>query len=345
MEMEDIFYMKKVLALAKKGWGRVSPNPMVGALLVKNGKIIGTGYHKGPGKPHAEREAIKNARESVKGATLYVNLEPCCHYGRTPPCTEIIIKSGIKRVVASIKDPNPLVNGRGFEILESHGIEVVKGVLEEEAGYLNEIYLKYIQTRRPFVILKAALTLDGRLGNPELGIKKITGEKSLKWVHYLRKGVDGILVGKGTVLSDDPSLTTRLVKGKNPVRFVLDTHLSIPRSKRIFKEPGKTIVVSTEEGEGVWKVGRDKKGRVNLHEFLELAGKNGITSLLVEGGSEVFTSFLEENLVDKLYLFYAPFTSGGVPFLREGVLRHFRIRKIRKMGEDIMLEAYPCSRE
>jgi len=347
--MNDEFYIKETLKLAKNGWGMVSPNPMVGAIVVKDGKIIGKGYHKGPGFPHAEVIALNKAGKSAKGAVLYVNLEPCCHYGKTPPCTEKIIESKIKMIAASIKDPNPLVNGKGFQILKDANIQVKTGLLENEAKKLNEIYLKYITKRIPFVILKAALTINGKI-TFEKG-KYLTSEKSLKYVHHIRNGVDAILVGINTVLKDNPYLNVRLEKKiKEPQKIILDSQMKLTGKENIFQTEGKIIIATGEKNykkmpADIWHFPL-KNHFVPLNKLLVKAGEKGITSIMVEGGKKVFTSFLKEKIVDKYYFFISPKISGdGIDFIeRQKLSKNIEIAQVKRIGNDIMIEGYNVHR-
>ena len=250
--MNDEYYMRKALALARKGLGSTSPNPMVGAVIVKKGEIIGKGYHRRFGSPHAEIEAIKDAEGSINGATLYVTLEPCCHTGKkTPPCLDTLLKYDLKRVVIGTIDPNPQVSGRSVKALREKGIETEVGVLEEECRKLNETYFKHIQTGMPFVTLKFAQTLDGRIATLTGDSKWISSQKSLQWAHRLRSQHDAVMVGVGTVLKDDPQLTVRLAKGRNPVRVVADSRLRTPLGAQILKEQGiaQAIIATTKRAD------------------------------------------------------------------------------------------------
>ncbi len=243
--MTDEFYIRQTLRLAAKARGMTSPNPMVGALIVKNGIIIAGDFHRKPGTPHAEVLVIEKAGENAKGATLYVSLEPCCHIEkRTPPCTRSIVNAGIKKVIIGMKDPNPKVSGRGILELQNAGIDVRSGILEDEAKRLNETYIKYITTGKPFVILKIAMTLDGKIATPEGQSKWITGEKSRKTVHRLRSRIDAIMTAIGTVKADDPQLTARIKGGKNPLRIVIDPNLEMPINANVLQLPPETIVVT-----------------------------------------------------------------------------------------------------
>jgi diaminohydroxyphosphoribosylaminopyrimidine deaminase/5-amino-6-(5-phosphoribosylamino)uracil reductase len=347
MNRLDEHFLKETFELARKGEGTVSPNPLVGACVVKEGVIIGRGYHKGVGTPHAEVEAIREAGKKAKGATLYVSLEPCAHYGNTPPCTKIIESSGISRVVAPIKDSNPLVNGKGFKYLKSKGIRIAAGILEEEAKELNSFYLKYITTKIPYVILKAALTLDGRIGDPRRGIFKITGDQSHKEVHHQRSKVDALLVGVGTVLIDNPRLTVRLGKSaKQPYKIIIDPHGQSPANARIFEEGGKVIIVTSDKrskekypNAKIW-VFKEKNDLIDVKEILKKAGEEKITSIMVEGGSETFSRFVKSGMVDRYLLFFSPsFIGKGVPFIDLPLKRVFFDTRVKKTGKDILIEA------
>lgn len=317
----DEQYMRRALHLARRGMGRVSPNPLVGAVIVRAGRIIAEGWHRKFGADHAEIDAIKRASGSVRGATMYVTLEPCCHWGKTPPCVDALIKVGIKRVVIGTLDPNPLVDGKGAQFLRDHGIEVAVGVLEQEVRALNEVYLHHIQTGFPFVTVKYAQSLDGRIATSRGASRWISSEASRKYAHRLRAQHDAIMVGIGTVLADDPQLTVRLVKGRNPLRIVLDSRLRIPLNAQVLQEEGKTLIVTTEENAqekiGVLKQGkevlvaqRDQEGRVALQSLMKQLAERGISSLLVEGGKEVITSLLKERLVNRMVVITAPLIVG-----------------------------------
>lgn len=316
----DQLYMRRVLRLAKRGEAWVSPNPMVGAVIVKGDRIIGEGYHKQFGGHHAEINAINSAAESVVGATLYVNLEPCTHYGKTPPCTDRIIESRLARVVIGTMDPNPLVSGKGIITLQRHGIETTVGVLEEECRKLNERFFTFIRTGVPFVTLKFAQTIDGRIATVSGQSQWISSEKSLRLAHRLRSTHDAVLVGIHTVIRDDPALTVRLVKGKNPLRVVLDSSLRIPLEAKVLKhqERAKTIIATTSrcdpgkreilQGMGIETllIEEDSNHRVSLKELLSTLGKQGVSSVLVEGGATIITSLLKEHLSDRVIIVTAP---------------------------------------
>jgi diaminohydroxyphosphoribosylaminopyrimidine deaminase/5-amino-6-(5-phosphoribosylamino)uracil reductase len=359
--MDDERWMKRALRLAEKGRGRTSPNPMVGAVLVKDGVRVGEGYHAKAGESHAEILALRQAGEEARGAILYLNLEPCTHYGKTPPCAPHVIEAGVKRVIIGMQDPNPLVKGKGIEILRRAGLHVEVGILEEECRKLNEAFCKYILKKEPFVILKIAATLDGKIATRNGDSKWISGEASRRFVHKLRDQVDGALVGIGTVLKDDPLLTARIRGGRDPYRIVLDTRLKIPEEAKVIEtSPSKVIIAATElapedrikklEKKGVKILILDsKEGRVNLKSCLSKLGEIGMMSLMVEGGSQVNGSFLDEGLIDKLLLFLSPkligdqqalgiFAGRGVSDLQEAVA--LKEIKAKRVGEDILLEGY-----
>jgi len=351
--------MRRALKLARRALGQTSPNPLVGAVVVKNNQIVGEGYHHKAGLPHAEVEAIKAAGTKARGADLYVTLEPCNHYGRTPPCTEAILKAGIRRVFVGMRDPNPYVKGRGVEYLRSQGIEVETGILENECRDLNEVFIKYITTGLPFVSLKLAATLDGKITLGSTEDKWITNEKSRRFVHYLRDIHDAILVGINTVIKDDPLLTTRLPrkKGKDPVRIILDTHLRIPLEAKVLhlNSLSPTIIVTSfdapfEKIRALQKLGAEvlqissENGRLSLLELLKILGKKKITSLLVEGGAQVATSFFNKGLVDKVYFFYAPKIAGKDNLSLVGALnKGIFLKNIswRRFDNDILVIGYP----
>lgn len=351
--------MRMALSLARKGVGSASPNPMVGAVVVKNGKIVGKGYHKRNGEAHAEVNALDDAGSKAKGATLYLNLEPCCHFGKTPPCTDAVIKAGIKRVVAGMTDPNPKVSGKGFDILKKAAIEVSTGILEEECRRLNEGFIKRIITGRPFVILKVAASLDGKTATKNKESKWITSEASRRSVHRLRGQVDAIMTGIGTVLSDDPLLTPRVGRIKKvPLRVVVDSLLRTPASTRIAgkntlfattnKASAKAIKSLEPQGAEI-AFFKAREGKVDLFLVMDHLGKRGINSLMVEAGPELSGALLEAGLVDKVLFFYAPKIIGGVGAQGmvggEGIDRlseaiPLKEMRVKRLGEDIMIEGY-----
>jgi diaminohydroxyphosphoribosylaminopyrimidine deaminase/5-amino-6-(5-phosphoribosylamino)uracil reductase len=359
--MEDERWMKRALHLAEKGRGRTSPNPMVGAVLVKKGKMVGEGYHARAGEPHAEMVALQKAGREAHGATLYINLEPCIHYGKTPPCAPAVIESGVKSVVAGMEDPNPLVRGKGIEALKRAGLDVRLGILEEECRRLNEAFCKYIIKKEPFVILKVAATLDGKISTRNGESQWISGKASRHLVHRLRDQVDGVVVGIGTILKDDPLLTARIRGGRNPYRIVFDTRLRIPENAKVINiHPARTIIATTELGpwEKVEELERKgvqvlvfgtKDGRVDAKSCLSRLGELGMMCLLVEGGGKISGAFLDDRLIDKILIFLSPkligdplapgiFGGQGVTHLKEAV--SIKNLKIRKLGEDLLLEGY-----
>lgn len=315
----DTFFLNLTLKLAKKGVGNVAPNPQVGAVIVKNGKIIGQGYHKKFGFPHAEREALATVTELPKGATLYVNLEPCNHVGKTLPCTDTIIKAGIKKVIFCVLDPNPLVQGKGREKLEQHGIETSVGLLEEKAKKLNEAFFTFHEKKRLFIAIKFAASLDGKIATKTKDSKWITNEKARAAARELRSDYQAILVGIGTVLHDDPHLGTRIKGRRDPLRIVLDSNLKIPIASQVLRDTN-VIIVTTQKANKEKKEKLEEKGitilsfdgdTISLKDLLKELYKRDIISVLVEGGSRVLGSFVDEKLVDRVYAFYAPVIIGG----------------------------------
>ena len=304
--------------------GRVSPDPYVGAVVVKNNKIIAKGYHGEVATPHAESWALKKAGEKARGATLYVNLEPCCHYGNNPPCADLILSCGIKEVVVAMQDPNPLVNGKGIKKLRKHGVKVRVGLLEKQAKLLNEVFIKNITTSLPFVVLKEAQTLDGKIATRTGNSRWVSSVDTQKFAHSLRNVYDAILCGVNTVLLDDPKLTTRLaIKIKNPIRIILDSKARTPLNSNVLnvkeartiivvgpKAPKKKVKAIEAKGAEVLKINA-LNGKINVQMLLKKLGKMKITSVLVEGGGEVAASFLEKGLVDKAHFIFAPKIFGG----------------------------------
>jgi diaminohydroxyphosphoribosylaminopyrimidine deaminase/5-amino-6-(5-phosphoribosylamino)uracil reductase len=359
----DRNYMRLALREAKKGIGRTSPNPCVGAVVVKNGKVVGRGYHKKAGEPHAEIHALEAAGRKAKDATLYVTLEPCNHTGRTPPCTEAVLRAGISRVVIGMLDPNPGVAGGGARYLAAQGLTVSSGVLAQECSEINLPFIKHSATGRPWVIMKAGMSIDGRIAALPGQATRITGKLSLRRVHALRNEVDAILVGIGTALTDDPSLTTRLhgsASGQDALRVVLDAALRLPVSAAMLQQNSSARTwIFCARGADKKRRGRleaagaviktvpvASRGMLDLNQVLTALGQAGVTSLLVEGGSRVHGSFLESGLVDQLVLFVAPTFIGeqGVPLAtfpgRKKMKRlpRFKISKTRRYGEDVLLE-------
>lgn len=356
------YYMRRAIALARKGAGSVSPNPMVGAVIVKDGIVIGEGFHEKAGFDHAEIIAIKKAGKGCKGASLYVNLEPCCHYGKTPPCTDAIIRAGIEKVYIGMVDPNPIVSGKGIEELRKHGIHVKTGILEDSCRMLNEFFIKYITTGIPFVIIKMACSMDGRVATFTGDSRWISCEKSRIYVHKLRSSVDAIIVGVETVIRDDPELNVRLVRSKRyPMRIIVDSHLRTPLNARIFYSEGGRCIIASVYGEGekerrlsemgveVIRVDGREDGRVSIRSLLTILGKRGLNSVLIEGGPEVCWSAIEEGVVDKVMFFYSPIIIGGkgapgpiggIGFRKLEEALKLKNVKIKKMGEDFLFEGY-----
>ena len=355
----DNRYMRMALRLAEKAAGRTSPNPLVGAVLVRGGKVVATGYHRKAGGDHAEIHALLRAGLKARGATLYLNLEPCSHYGRTPPCVEALIAAGVKRVVAGMADPNPLVSGRGFRRLRQAGIQVRSGVLEPQCRALNEAFIKYITRRLPFVILKIAATLDGKIATATGNSRWVTGREARRFVHALRNRVDAVMVGVGTVIADDPQLTCRIPGGRNPVRIILDRRLRIPLKARVLHEPGKTIVVVGARasdkkikvveklGAEVWRL-PERRSRISLAAALKIAAEQELVSVMIEGGSLTAGRALSEKVVDKIAFFYAPKIVGGDGLAAVAALGVDDMRRslpvenmeVERIGQDILVTGY-----
>lgn len=350
--------------LARRGY--TAPNPMVGAVLVKDGRIVGEGYHRLAGLPHAEVEALRRAGENARGATLYVTLEPCSHWGRTPPCADALIEAGVRCVYAAMQDPNPLVAGKGFEQLRSAGVEVHVGVLETQARQLNEIFAKYHTVGMPFVTVKEALSLDGKIATRTGDSKWITDEPARRLVHRLRARHDAIMVGIGTVLKDDPLLTVRLPRLKEApprLRIIVDSSLRCPDEAQVLNtEHSPTLIATTssaspsrvqslrERGVQVEILPADAVGRVDLHALMRLLAQRGVTGVLCEGGGTLIAGLLARKLVDKVVFFYAPCLIGGrgAPTAVEGdgfalVGDSLRLDRVhwRRVGRDMMVQGYP----
>jgi diaminohydroxyphosphoribosylaminopyrimidine deaminase/5-amino-6-(5-phosphoribosylamino)uracil reductase len=355
--------MQMALALAEKGAGYVSPNPMVGAVVVKDDVVVGRGYHHALGGPHAEVNAIDDAGDRARGATIYVTLEPCNHHGRTPPCTRKILDAGIRRVVVAMKDPNPHVTGGGLAYLQARGVVVACGILQKESRRLNESFIKYVQTKRPFVILKMAATLDGCIATHTGDARWVTGAPARQLVHRLRHSMDAIMVGVGTVLADDPSLTTRLAadQGVDPTRIIVDSGLRIPETAQLLNQrsPADTWVVCGPDAEASKKNALRARGAhvlevpltsgwIDLNAMVDCLGQRGITSMLIEGGAQVAASAIREDIVDKVLFFYAPKLLGGegVPmFAGRGpeLMAHsvpLRDVEVTRVGDDILICGY-----
>jgi len=363
MKSLDEKYMRMALRLAEKAKGHTSPNPMVGAVIVKNGRIIGRGYHRKAGEPHAEAIALTNAGRSAYGATLYVTLEPCSHTNkRTPPCTPLVIQSKLKRVVIAMMDPNPHVSGGGIRTIRRSGIELVTGVLEAEARKLNEAFIKHVTTKKPFVTLKIAQTLDGKIATASGESKWITDEGARKEGRKLRGINDAILVGINTVLEDNPSLTTRIPGGRDPIRVIVDSKLRIPLNAKVLgqKSPAKTMVATLSDvpenkirrlkdvGAEVLMI-KSAHGRVDFRDLVKKLGMSGIMSVLIEGGAEVNASALKSGIVDKVVMFIAPTIMTGKDSLcsiggisPKRLSNAIRLRSVtsRFVGQDLMIEGY-----
>lgn len=352
--------MKLALKLAAKGRGYTSPNPMVGAVIIRDNRIIGQGYHECCGQNHAEVNAIDNASESVAGATLYVTLEPCCHHGKTPPCTDKIIQHKIARVVIGATDSNPLVSCRGINQLQSAGIEVKKGVLEDQCRNLNEVFFHFMETGLPFVTVKYAQTLDGRIATATGQSQWISSPSSLRFAHQLRAQHDAILVGIGTVLKDDPTLTVRRVRGRNPLRVVIDSRLAIPSGANVMQNLSRipTLIVTTKTatdplfqklaraGADLATIDPDEGSHVDLKKLLPLLAARSISSVLIEGGSQIITSALRDDLVNRLVTIIAPKIIGkGTEAIGDLKIRDLEdakrlsIRHVIKKGADILIDS------
>lgn len=362
--MKDEQYMRMALALARKGIGTTSPNPMVGAVLVKGDTIVGKGYHKRAGSAHAEINAIEDAGSNAAGSTMYINLEPCVHYGKTPPCADQVIAAEIGRVFVAMLDPNPLVNGKGVEMLRKAGIDVKVGMLENEARRLNEAFIGSMEKKRPYITMKAAVSLDGKIATKTCDSRWISNEESRRQANILRCVNDGIMVGINTVISDNPMLVPRVKNPKKiPARIILDSKLRIPLASDIVKTSDKyrTWIFTNEDsrtdketrlkacGADVIRVPKDDFGRVSVNRICQELYKRNITSVLVEGGGEVNSTFLREGLVDKVVLFYGTILIGGksalnlvggkgIDFLKDAY--RIDIATLKKLKDNIYIEGY-----
>ncbi len=359
----DLRFMRLALREARKGLGRTSPNPCVGAVVVQGDTVISRGYHKKAGTPHAEIHALHKAGEQARGATIYITLEPCNHTGRTPPCSHAVAAAGIKRVVVGMEDPNPLVRGSGSRYLQEQGVEVVSGVLEEECREVNLPFIKHITSGLPFVVMKAGISLDGKISYQQGQPGWMTGESSSRKVHGLRNSLDAILVGRETIVIDNPSLTTRLPgkHGRDPVRVILDSRLQLSLESKIFHldSPAPTILFCSQSADEekkarlramenvlVHTVECDQDGGLDLAAVLADLGKMGICSLLVEGGASVHGSFLKKGLVDRVFLFMAPLFAGssGTPLVSgfpvEDRAQALSLKNVlyRRCGNDLLVQ-------
>ncbi|MEE1374864.1 MAG: bifunctional diaminohydroxyphosphoribosylaminopyrimidine deaminase/5-amino-6-(5-phosphoribosylamino)uracil reductase RibD [Clostridia bacterium] len=363
--MAEEQFMKRAIELAKQGVGWTAPNPLVGAVVVKNGRVIGEGYHRKYGELHAERNALAACTEDPAGATLYVTLEPCCHYGKTPPCTEIIIEKKIAKVVIGSRDPNPKVAGKGARILREHGIEVVEDYMREACDALNPVFFHYITTKTPYVVLKFAMTLDGKIATRTGASKWITGEAARNHVHQLRGRYAGILAGIGTVLADDPMLNCRIDGAHQPLRIILDSQLRIPMGSRLVRsakeypllivcnestrdrEEGTSRIQKLEEaGAKVWTL-PEKNGHPDLNVLMQRLGEEKIDSVLIEGGGTVNEAALKAHIVHHVYAYIAPKIFGGedakTPVEGSGIrlpqeCANLRLAKITVLLNDMLLE-------
>jgi diaminohydroxyphosphoribosylaminopyrimidine deaminase/5-amino-6-(5-phosphoribosylamino)uracil reductase len=361
---EDERYLRECLRLAARGRGRTSPNPLVGSVVVKDGLVLATGYHRRAGLAHAEVDALGKLGGRAPGATLYVNLEPCNHHGRTAPCTDMLLESGLSRVVVGMIDPNPLVNGKGVERLRAAGIEVQTGVLEAECRRLNEGFVSVMERGRPFVTVKLAATADGRIATRTGESSWVSGEPARAWVHRLRGVSDAVVVGAETARRDNPRLTARQAHGRDPLRVVVDSRARLSPRARMLQEGDSPVVVATtaaapekrvraleRAGAEVWRL-RPRGGRVDLGALLRALAARGVLTVLCEGGATLAGALVEAGLADKLCLFYAPkILGGGVPILSgKGVARlaqAWRLTDVRwrPVGEDLLLEGYLAKSE
>ncbi len=358
--MNDKEYMRTAIRLAEQGTGWTAPNPLVGAVIVKDGKVIGQGWHEKYGQPHAERNALASCTQSPSGADIYITLEPCCHHGKQPPCVDAILKSGIRRVIIGSADPNPLVNGKGIRILREHGVKVTEHVLTEDCDRLNEIFFHYIRTKRPFVTMKYAMTMDGKTAAFTGASKWITGEAARSHVHRQRHRFTAIMTGVGTVIADDPLLTCRIPGGKNPVRIICDTHLRTPLTAQVVSTAGlvPTILATCctdrkkhlpYEQKGCRILCMDEKnGHTDLQKLMERLGQEKIDSILLEGGGALNWAALKSGIVQKVQAYIAPKLFGGAdartPVEGIGVAApsdayHLKNSTISQLGEDFLIES------
>ena len=349
-------YMELAIKLAEKGKGTTSPNPMVGCIIVKRGRIVGKGFHKKAGTEHAEVLAIQDAGKKAMNSTMYVTLEPCSHWGRTPPCTEKIVESGVREVIIGMKDPNSLVHG--YMELKARGLKTKIGILEEDAEKLNEPYIKWMKSKKPFVLIKVAMSADGRIATKTGDSKYITSKEARTLVHQVRTEVDAVMVGVNTVIRDDPELTPRLYKGKDPLKIVVDSNLKIPKNCNLMKDPSRLVVATTTKAsksdvqrlqdKGIRVIiTKPDKGMVDLKELIKELGKSEIINVMIEGGSELNSSAINAGLVDKIMIFTAPKLIGN----GKGAIGNLGITKIAKainlknpvcrlVGKDLLIEAY-----
>lgn len=342
----DEYFLKEAHKLAKKGFGWVNPNPMVGAIIVKDGKIIASGYHKKFGGPHAEIEAITSAKTNLGDATIYLNLEPCCYFGKTPPCTEAIIQAGIKRVVCSVLDPNPKVDGKGAEILKKAGVDITTGVLKDEAEKLNEAFFTFHQKERPFIALKFAASLDGKIATKTGDSKWITNDKARLFARNLRSQYQAVLVGANTVIKDNPHLGARIKGRRDPLRISLDPDLTIPLTSKIFRDENVLIATSLSASKKKMELLKQKgikllvfqNKKILLKDLLNRLKDQQIISILVEGGSFTLGKFYDEKLFDKVYAFYSPMIIGGEKYIKDAI--YLKDSAVKKINNNVLITGY-----
>jgi diaminohydroxyphosphoribosylaminopyrimidine deaminase/5-amino-6-(5-phosphoribosylamino)uracil reductase len=361
MGLDDLKYMKRALNLARKGMGKTSPNPAVGCVIVKDGTIVGEGWHRKAGGPHAEIHALVMAGAATRGSDVFVTLEPCCHTGKTPPCSEALIKAGVSRVIAGMSDPNPQVSGGGLAALRQAGIETVCGVLEDDCRAINLPFIKHITSGMPYVTYKCAMTMDGNIATITGESRWISCEESRKYVHRMRARMDAVMVGVDTVIADNPQLTVRHVRGNNPLRVIVDTRLRTPESVSVLsgQSSAKTIIATCETNprvhlrylkQGVTILVCDSDdGRVSINDLLQKLGAMGVQSVLLEGGSRLAETMLMQGLIDEMVFFvapkisgsdgFAPFTLNGLTSMEQAVRLDFI--DVRRSGADIMIHARP----
>jgi diaminohydroxyphosphoribosylaminopyrimidine deaminase/5-amino-6-(5-phosphoribosylamino)uracil reductase len=351
-EADDIQYMRRALRLAARATGRTSPNPLVGSVVVRDGQIVGDGFHRAAGEPHAEVVALRKARDRARGATLYTTLEPCAHTGRTPPCVDAIREAGVERVVAAMRDPDPRTDGKGFRLLRAANIAVTQGVLEAEARRMNEGFITRVTMGRPFVLVKLATTLDGRVAVK--GRRYLSSKPALKEVHRLRARSDAVLVGIGTVIADDPQLTVREVKGRDPLRVIVDTDARTPPNAKVVraKDPQRTVIFVARDADarrvkklrdaGVLVTSLPRAGDgLDLALVLRWLAEQGVNSVLSEAGPKITSALLSAGLADRIMLVTAPIAGGDGPSAFDGLQRVIDLRslRVRKLGDDVAVEA------
>ncbi len=350
-------YMEEAIKLAERGKGNVSPNPLVGSIIVKRGSVVGKGYHKRCGCDHAEIMALKEAAHKARGSTLYVTLEPCSHWGKTPPCTQNIVDAGVREVVIGMKDPNPKVNG--YLELKQRGIKTKIGILEDECKKLNEPYVKWIKKKRPFVVVKAAMSLDGKIATKTGDSKYITGKEARRFVHQLRSELDAVMVGSKTVLKDNPQLTVRLSKGRNPVKVILDSSFKTPVNAKVVKNEPEKLIIATSKKASKSKIKKfrqkgvkvvitnTKKGKIDLEILMKELASLEICSIMIEGGAELNSEAIKSGIVDKVLFFISPGLIGaGLEAIGDlgitKVDKKIRLKRLdyKKIGKDILIEGY-----